>query len=97
MPTPEGNQLTPGQGLPAPICSPFDALMGQIEVMRDRARQYAEEAEAELDYEEGHRYRSVEGTLNELLRLGQVFKENTQEVAGEALPPSPCSAPRISD
>ena len=65
-------------GCPSPVCSPFDAIMGQIETMRDRARQYAEEAEAELDYEEAHRHRSVEGTLNELLRLGQVFKENDQ-------------------
>ena len=79
MPTPEETQLTPGQGLPAPVFSPFDALMGQIEAMRDRARQYAEEAEAELDYEEGHRHRSVEETLNELLRLGQFFKENDAE------------------
>ena len=84
------SQLTPGQGLPAPVCSPFDALMGQIEAMRDRARQYAEEAEAELDYEEGHRHRSVEGTLNELLRLGQVFKENIKtEGPAESGPSNP--------
>ena len=67
---------------PAPICSPFDALMGQIEAMRDRARQYAEESEAEQNYEEGHRHRSVEGTLNELHRLGQFFKENTKPMEG---------------
>ena len=52
--------------------------MGQIEAMRDRARRYAEESEAEQNYEEGHRHRSVEGTLNELLRLGRYFEENDQ-------------------
>ena len=60
-------------------CSPFDALMGQIEGMRDRARQYAEESEAEQNCEEGHRHRSVEGSLNELLRLGKFFRENEEQ------------------
>lgn len=57
-------------------CSPFDLLMGQIEAMRDRARKYAEEDEAEENFEAAHRQRTVEGTLSELLRLGTHFKAN---------------------
>ena len=64
--------------------APFDLLMRQIETMRDRARQYAEESEAEQNYEDGHRHRSVEGTLNELHRLGNHF--NSQNDLAQATP-----------
>ena len=53
--------------------SPFEMLVRQIESMRDRAKKDAEEEEATMSFETAHRCRSVEGTLNELLRLSEAF------------------------
>lgn len=57
-------------------CSAFVALMASIERIRDRAKQYAEEEESEECYEAAEKQRKVEGTLNEILRIGKVLESN---------------------
>lgn len=73
-------------------CSAFVALMASIERIRDRAKQYAEEDEAEECYEAAEKQRKVEGTLNEILRIGKVLESNlTQNI--EAVAPHAPYAP----
>jgi hypothetical protein len=60
-------------------CSAFIALMAGIERIRDRARQYAEDDEAEENYEDAVKQRKIEGTLNEILRIGKVLESNLSQ------------------
>ncbi len=53
--------------------------MSSIERIRDRARQYAEEDEEEGNYDAAEKQRKVEGTLNEILRIGKVLESNLSQ------------------
>lgn len=73
------NQTTESSPSASTPCSAFIALMASIERIRDRARQYAEEDENEGEIEAAEKQRKVEGTLNEILRIGKVLGDNLKQ------------------
>ena len=64
---------------PAPTCSPFDLLVGQIEAMKHRSEVYRSEAEADDDHAEAEKHMRVYMVLKELHRLGKHFEANGKD------------------